>query len=577
MRVVALFRVSTERQASEGASLDAQEREYDEIADREGWETLQKFRGHESATQAVADRHVLQRVLACVRDREPDAIYVHEQSRLTRGDELEVALLMRELRERGIKIIVHGVIRDLGSIDERFMVGIQSLVDRTESERIKERMRRGKRQRAKEGKKSSGPAPYGYCNPLPGSEGRGTLQVVDDRAQVVRRIFELAIGEKSERAIAEDLNDRGIPSPRGGKWGKTTVRRILDNPVYIGVSASNVWVAKPGSRTFRLDLNHPEAVIVEDAHLPIVPREHWDAVHGRPSLPRTLVPRMLTGLLWVDGRRYNGDRSRGVAYYRGPRGMRGGAWLDVEHTDAVVWSAFASLATEPEFVERLMREAYDSTDQEIIAREIEYLEDQIGRLQRRQDRLVTMRADGEIDKATFTTKSDESHAAIGRLSKDLAGERSKAMSRDGHQAARVVKAVQLLLAGKTRLTTDQKRRILRSIVTRVDVEAVRSGAQLPRDSNGRVTGRRDGPRWQVSRVAFRLALPAQDAALGDDGPHVANHELAPSPADENGSLVLASGGPDEPASRRDGHMVTTSSHSDHDADKDSAGSLGTTF
>ena len=35
-----------------------------------------------------------------------------------------------------------GVVRDLGSIDERFMVGIQSLVDRAESERIKERMGR---------------------------------------------------------------------------------------------------------------------------------------------------------------------------------------------------------------------------------------------------------------------------------------------------------------------------------------------------------------------------------------------------------------------------------------------------
>ena len=34
MRVVALFRVSTEKQASEGASLDAQERLYREIAGR---------------------------------------------------------------------------------------------------------------------------------------------------------------------------------------------------------------------------------------------------------------------------------------------------------------------------------------------------------------------------------------------------------------------------------------------------------------------------------------------------------------------------------------------------------------
>ncbi len=151
MRVVGLFRVSSEKQANEGASLDAQEHRYHELASANGWTTVAEFRGCESATQAATERRVLQDVLACIRDLCPDALYVHEQSRLTRGDELEVATLFRELKEQQIKIIVGGVIRDLASIDERFMVGIQSLVDRAESERIKERMRRGKRQKGREG------------------------------------------------------------------------------------------------------------------------------------------------------------------------------------------------------------------------------------------------------------------------------------------------------------------------------------------------------------------------------------------------------------------------------------------
>src|SRR5689334_2172590 len=120
MRVVALFRVSTEKQESEGASLDAQERAYDALAERGGWQTVGRFRGCESATQAATERRVLQQVLGCIREKSPDAVYVHEQSRLTRGDELEAALLMRELKEQRTKIIVNGVVRDLSSIDERF-------------------------------------------------------------------------------------------------------------------------------------------------------------------------------------------------------------------------------------------------------------------------------------------------------------------------------------------------------------------------------------------------------------------------------------------------------------------------
>ena len=64
MRVVALFRVSTEKQANEGASLDSQQREYRELAARNGWITVEEFRGCESATQAASERRVLQQVLA---------------------------------------------------------------------------------------------------------------------------------------------------------------------------------------------------------------------------------------------------------------------------------------------------------------------------------------------------------------------------------------------------------------------------------------------------------------------------------------------------------------------------------
>src|SRR5688572_12989199 len=130
MKVVGMFRVSTERQANEGASLDAQERRFRELAKQNGWTVVAEFRGCESATQVATERQVLQEVLKCIRREEPDALAIHEMSRLTRGDELEVAMLMRELKERRIKIIVNGVVRDLASIDDRFMVGIQSLVDR---------------------------------------------------------------------------------------------------------------------------------------------------------------------------------------------------------------------------------------------------------------------------------------------------------------------------------------------------------------------------------------------------------------------------------------------------------------
>jgi site-specific DNA recombinase len=529
MKVVALFRVSTEKQATEGASLAAQEREYFQLAAAHGWTSVQQFRGHESATKALADRMVLQQVLRFITDNQIDAIYVHEQSRLTRGDELEVALLMRELMERKIKILVHGTLRDPADIDDRFMLGIQSLVDRTESARIKERMGRGKKQRALQGRKSCGPAPYGYRNPRPGEPNRGVLQIVEEEAVVIRRIFDMAIRGKGVQAIATELNTLGIPAARGGGWVKTAIERVLVNPAYKGASAANVWKRVGRTRGFKLDMQSADAIIVENAHAPIVSQEVWNAVQSRPKRVTTKVPRLLTGLLYVDGKPYGGDSSRHGSFYRSPRGERGRPWFHTQAADDAVWNAFVSLATGAEFVEALLKAAENPKEQQLAALEVEFLEDKIGKLNRRLERLVEMRADGDISKDQFLQKTATDRASLESLEAELIVQRAKARAVDTTQGARIAKAVQTLIAGRTRLTDDQKRSILRSVVRRVDVDAAPTGATQARVEGGRLaTG--SFPRWRVERVTLRLALPtAEESEVGAD---------------------------------RDGHLATTSSCSD---------------
>jgi site-specific DNA recombinase len=517
MKVVALFRVSTEKQATEGASLDAQEREYRQLATAHGWTTVREFRGHESATKASADRMVLQQVLRFIAEHEVSALYVHEQSRLTRGDELEVALLMRELRERKIKILVHGTLRDPSDIDDGFMIGIQSLVDRTESARIKERMGRGKKQRAMEGKKNCGPAPFGYRNPHPGEPNRGVLQIVEEEAVVIRRIFDAAIRGRGVQAIATELNTLGIPAARGGGWVKNAIERVLVNPAYKGASAANVWKRQGKSRVFKLDMQCAEAIIVENAHAPIVSREVWDAVQNRPKRVTTKVPRLLTGLLYVDGKPYGGDSSRYGSFYRSPRGERGCPWFHTQAADDAVWNAFVSLATGAEFVEALLRAAENPKEQQLAALEVEFLEDKIGRLRRRLERLVEMRADGEMTKDQYREKSATDRASLENLEAELIVQRAKARAVDRTQGARIAKAVQTLIAGRTRLTDDQKRSILRSVVRRVDVDAAPTGALQARVEGGRLA-KGSFPRWRVERVTLRLALPtAEESKLARDG------------------------------------------------------------
>ena len=98
-------------------------------------------------------------------------------------------------------------------------------VSRTRSTRIQTSMRK----RAMRGL-GLGKPPYGYRI---GSEG--ALEVVPEEVPVVELIFRLRTKEElGVRLIARHLNERGIPTRRGGKWNMVTIRDILRNFTYIG-------------------------------------------------------------------------------------------------------------------------------------------------------------------------------------------------------------------------------------------------------------------------------------------------------------------------------------------------------
>jgi DNA invertase Pin-like site-specific DNA recombinase len=77
-----------------------------------------------------------------------------------------------------------------------------------------------------------GRPPLGYeCVEKDGEKGH--LEIVEEDARIVRRIFERALAGVSLRGQAQILNFKDkVPSPRDALWTSETVRYILTNPVY---------------------------------------------------------------------------------------------------------------------------------------------------------------------------------------------------------------------------------------------------------------------------------------------------------------------------------------------------------
>jgi site-specific DNA recombinase len=121
---------------------------------------------------------------------------------------------------------------------------------------------------------------------------RGLLAIDEREAAIVRRIYEQFAAGFSSIQIAKQLNEEGVPGPRGGQWNASTIRGdpkklvgILNNPLYVGrlVWGRRQWRKNPDSdlreRRYRLR-DRAEWVEVDVPDLQIVDHTVAAAVHA---------------------------------------------------------------------------------------------------------------------------------------------------------------------------------------------------------------------------------------------------------------------------------------------------------
>ncbi|MGI6009496.1 MAG: recombinase family protein [Methanomethylophilus sp.] len=256
LRVALYVRVSTEDQAREGFSLDAQTKRLKAMCAVRGWTVADVYRD-EGYSGRSTDRPEYRRMFAEM-DRW-DALLVLKMDRIHRNS-VNFARMMETLRESGKDFISLNEKFDTTTAMGRFVMDIVERMAQLESEQIGERVKLGMTKKAKAtGEPMGSPDPYGY------TYRNGELVVIEAEAETVRRIFAMSAEGKSQTAIAEALNEAYIPSKKGGKWSRQAVRNILRNPLYAGYLR---WdgIVRPGTQAA------------------IVPRDTFIAVNGPEAL-----------------------------------------------------------------------------------------------------------------------------------------------------------------------------------------------------------------------------------------------------------------------------------------------------
>ena len=287
-RTAAYARYSSDAQRE--ASIRDQLRNIDAYCKRMGWPASKVFQD-QALSGSRSDRPAYQAMLAAVDAGLIDVLLVDDFSRLSR-DNLEATRAVRLFVHHGVRLIGVSDGVDTARRGSKLDTGFRALINELYLDDLAEKTHRGMTGQALDGY-STGGLPYGYDS-LP--DGQGHRRVVNaEEAEWVRWIFERYVQGDSPRAIADQLNRLGVPSPRGGTWVATALYPdvkgpgILGNEIYAGTLIWNrtKWSKHPETGR-RMPTTRPrsEWVIKEAPELRIIDQRLWDAAQARTKAIR---------------------------------------------------------------------------------------------------------------------------------------------------------------------------------------------------------------------------------------------------------------------------------------------------
>jgi len=268
------------------ASIEDQLRECRDFAQRQGFTVVAEF-SDAAMSGNESNRPDYQRMLAAARKKRFDVIVAHELSRLSRN-EAETHLLREELEWLGVHIVTATDGIDTRQASMGILLSVKSAMARAELKQAADRTHRGLKGRVLAGRNGGGKC-YGY-----GSK-EGIRFVIEEQARVVRSVFERYREGASSRAIADELNRRGVASPgstwnraggkrRDGRWMQSAIYGMLRNRTYVG---EVVWNRRQSRKKVRSGKRgfvarpREEWIVMRDESLRIVTDELWSAVHRR--------------------------------------------------------------------------------------------------------------------------------------------------------------------------------------------------------------------------------------------------------------------------------------------------------
>ena len=350
-------------------------------------------------------------------------LVLKDLSRLGRNN-AKTLLFLDFLEENGVRVKTFDGRYD--SLKDNETVGIETWYNERYIQDISRKIRASLRFKIEKGE-YIGKAPYGYEK---SPSHKNKLIVKRDEAVVVKKIYSLYGEGYGYSYIANFLNKEGCPSPSGGAWNATTIRRIICSSVYAGDTVQGISekVSFKSKKTRRLP--EDKWVITKNTHEPIIEREEYARIQEiRQNRNKRLTPHKgklhtFKGLLYCGGcgklMHARKRKERPMGYICGSYSKLGKSSCTSHHINErdlceIVLNDLIEFLKDEDVIKVLSKNR-EKNDKDIL---IDTLKKQIEHKKRQQEIIYQDRLEGKISEDLFLRINKKTENNILLLKKEI--------------------------------------------------------------------------------------------------------------------------------------------------------------
>lgn len=240
------------------------------------------------------ERPAFKRMLADLENHKANLVIVKDLSRFGREYAQMGMYIENDFEDWNIRFISIGENIDTLNGTDGILMPITNVINSQYAKECSRKTKQAHRALAKEGKFIGSRAPFGY---MKDPNDRHHLIIDEESAVVVQDIFRMFCDGIGYVRMTKILREQKVLNPQAYfnknnpdyyksdywrqdfDWHATSIRAILNNPVYLGQTTFGRTKVKGRSKKKKIATDESEWIVVENTHEPLIDKETWDLVH----------------------------------------------------------------------------------------------------------------------------------------------------------------------------------------------------------------------------------------------------------------------------------------------------------